>query len=42
MGIPEFCSLGCPAQAIVLGKKPGLAEFPRDRKALREALEARR
>jgi Pyruvate/2-oxoacid:ferredoxin oxidoreductase delta subunit len=36
------CAVGCPVEAIVLEEKPGLPEVPRDRKALREALEARK
>lgn len=36
------CAVGCPAEAIILEEKPGLAEVPRDRKALREALEVRK
>ncbi len=51
-GVPNFdldrcfgcgvCAIGCPVEAIVLEEKPGLPEVPRDRKALREALEARK
>lgn len=51
-GIPTFdldrcfgcgvCAVGCPAEAIVLEEKPGLPDIPRDRKALRETLEARK
>jgi formate hydrogenlyase subunit 6/NADH:ubiquinone oxidoreductase subunit I len=36
------CAVGCPVEAIVLEEKSGLPEVPRDRKALREALEARK
>jgi ferredoxin len=50
-GIPQFdmdrcfgcgvCAVGCPVEAIALEEKPGLPEPPKNRKELREALEAR-
>jgi Pyruvate/2-oxoacid:ferredoxin oxidoreductase delta subunit len=36
------CAVGCPGEAIALEEKPGLPEPPKNRKELREALEARK
>jgi Pyruvate/2-oxoacid:ferredoxin oxidoreductase delta subunit len=36
------CATGCPTEAIVLEEKTGLPEPPRNRKALREALETKK
>jgi len=36
------CAHGCPAEAIGLEEKTGLPQPPRNRKALREAMETRK
>jgi ferredoxin len=36
------CATGCPTEAIVLEEKTGLPEPPRNRKALREAIETKK